>query len=345
MNAERKRKPKTPDRDMASLDLPSRPRRNRKSPSIRNLARETTLEPGDLVYPLFVHDKETDEEIESMPGCRRWSISGLVREVSEAFGLGVGAVMLFPAVDEALKSPFAEECHNPDGIIPRAVAAIKKRAPQVAVITDIALDPYSSDGHDGVVSPSGEILNDVTVEALCRQALCHAAAGADIVAPSDMMDGRVGAIREILDEEGHTDVSIMSYTAKYASSFYGPFRGALDSAPRGGDKMTYQMDPANSREAMRELAHDEEEGADMVMVKPAGYYLDIVSIFRENTDLPLAAYQVSGEYLMIKAAAESGWLEEEKVVLESLLGMKRAGADIVVTYFARKAAEILGRSR
>ena len=345
MNAERKRKTETPDRDMASLDLPSRPRRNRKSPSVRNLARETTLEPGDLVYPLFVHDKETDEEIESMPGCRRWSLGGLAREVSEAFGLGVGAVMLFPAVDEALKSPFAEECHNPEGIIPRAVAAIKKRAPRVAVITDIALDPYSSDGHDGVVSPSGEILNDVTVEALCRQALCHAAAGADMVAPSDMMDGRVGAIREILDEEGHTDVSIMSYTAKYASSFYGPFRGALDSAPRGGDKMTYQMDPANSREAVRELAHDEEEGADMVMVKPAGYYLDVVSLFRENTDLPLAAYQVSGEYLMIKAAAESGWLEEEKVVLESLLGIKRAGADLVITYFARRAAEILGRNR
>ena len=345
MNAGKKWKTETPDRDMASLDLPSRPRRNRKSPSIRNLARETTLEPGDLVYPLFVHDKETDEEIESMPGCRRWSVRGLAREASEAFGLGVGAVMLFPAVNEALKSPFAEECHNPDGVIPRAVAAIKKQAPRVAVITDIALDPYSSDGHDGVVSPSGEILNDVTVETLCRQALCHAAAGADIVAPSDMMDGRVGAIREILDEEGHTDVSIMSYTAKYASSFYGPFRGALDSAPRGGDKLTYQMDPANSREAMRELAHDEEEGADMVMVKPAGYYLDIVSLFRENTDLPLAAYQVSGEYLMIKAAAESGWLEEEKVVLESLLGIKRAGADIVITYFARKAAEILGRSR
>ena len=345
MNAGKKRKTETPDRDMASLDLPSRPRRNRKSLSIRNLARETTLEPGDLVYPLFVHDGETDEEIESMPGCRRWSLEGLAREVSEASGLGIGAVMLFPAVDEALKSPFAEECHNPDGIVPRAVAAIKKRTPRVAVITDIALDPYSSDGHDGVVSPSGEILNDVTVEALCRQALCHAAAGADIVAPSDMMDGRVGAIREILDEEGHTDVSIMSYTAKYASSFYGPFRGALDSAPRGGDKMTYQMDPANSREAIRELACDEEEGADMVMVKPAGYYLDIVGLFRENTDLPLAAYQVSGEYLMIKAAAESGWLEEEKVVLESLLGMKRAGADIVITYFARKAAEILGRNR
>ena len=345
MSAEKKRKPKTPERDVASLDLPSRPRRNRKSLSVRNLARETTVAPGDLVYPLFVHDKETDEEIESMPGCRRWSLRGLAREVSEAFDLGVGAVMIFPAVDEALKSPFAEECHNPGGIVPRAVAAIKKRAPQVAVITDVALDPYSSDGHDGVVSPSGEILNDVTVEALCRQALCHAAAGADMVAPSDMMDGRVGAIREILDEEGHTDVSIMSYTAKYASSFYGPFRGALDSAPRGGDKMTYQMDPANSREAIRELLQDEEEGADMVMVKPAGYYLDVVSLFRENTDLPLAAYQVSGEYLMIKAAAESGWLEEEKVVLESLLGMKRAGADIVITYFAKKAAEILGRSR
>ena len=344
MSQERRRKTKTPDRDAASLDLPSRPRRNRKSRSVRNLARETTVAPGDLVYPLFIHDEDTDEEIESMPGCRRWSLPGLAREVSEAFDLGIGAVMLFPAVDEALKSPFAEECHNPEGVVPRAVAAVKERTPQVAVITDVALDPYSSDGHDGVVSPSGEILNDVTVEALCRQALCHAAAGADIVAPSDMMDGRVGAIREILDEEGHTDVSIMSYTAKYASSFYGPFRGALDSAPRGGDKMTYQMDPANSREAIRELVQDEEEGADMVMVKPAGYYLDLVRLFRENTDLPLAAYQVSGEYLMIKAAAESGWLEEDKVVIESLLGIKRAGADIVITYFAKKAAEILGRT-
>ena len=344
MSTERKPKGKTPRKDIPSLDLSARPRRNRKSSSVRSLVRETSLLPGDLVYPLFIHDKNIDEEIESMPGCRRWSVSGLVEEVRQALGLGIGAVMIFPAIEDRLKSPFAEECYNSKGLVPRAVAAIKKQVPGVTVITDIALDPYSSDGHDGVVSPSGEILNDVTVELLCKQALCHAAAGVDVVAPSDMMDGRVGAIREILDEEGYTDVSIMSYTAKYASSFYGPFRGALDSAPRGGDKMTYQMDPANSREALRELILDEEEGADMVMVKPAGYYLDLVSLFRENTDLPLAAYQVSGEYLMIRAAAESGWLDEEKVILESLLSVKRAGADIVITYFAKKAAEILNRT-
>ncbi len=345
MSTRRKSKIKTPQRDVPSLDLSARPRRNRKSPSIRNLVRETSLLPGDLVYPLFIHDKNGDEEIESMPGCKRWSIPGLVEEVRQSHSLGVGAVMIFPAIEDGLKSPFAEECYNPRGLVPRAIAAIKKEVPDVAVITDIALDPYSSDGHDGVVSPSGEILNDVTVEVLCKQALCHGAAGVDIVAPSDMMDGRVGAIREILDEEGHTNVSIMSYTAKYASSFYGPFRGALDSAPRGGDKMTYQMDPANSREALKELILDEEEGADMVMVKPAGYYLDLVSQFRENTDLPVAAYQVSGEYLMIKAAAQSGWLEEERIILESLLSIKRAGADIVITYFAKKAAEILSRTQ
>ena len=344
MSTGRKPKIKTPERDIPSLDLSVRPRRNRKSPSIRNLARETSLLPGDLVYPLFIHDKNGDEQIKSMPGCKRWSTSGLVEEVKQSHSLGIGAVMLFPAIKDGLKSPFAQECYNPRGLVPRAIAAIKEHAPEITVITDIALDPYSSDGHDGVVSPSGEILNDVTVEVLCKQALCHAAAGVDVVAPSDMMDGRVGAIREILDEEGYTNVSIMSYTAKYSSSFYGPFRGALDSAPRGGDKMTYQMDPANSREALRELILDEEEGADMVMVKPAGYYLDIVSLFRENTDLPLAAYQVSGEYLMIKAAAESGWLDEEKIILETLLGIKRAGADIVITYFAKKAAEILSRT-
>ena len=344
MSTGRKPRSKTPEKDIVSLDLPARPRRNRKSSSVRDLVREISLLPGDLVYPLFIHDKNIDEEIESMPGCRRWSISGLVDEVRQAHSLGIGAVMIFPAIEDGLKSPFAEECYNPKGLVPRAITAIKKQLPEVAVITDIALDPYSSDGHDGVVSPSGEILNDVTVEVLCKQALCHAAAGVDIIAPSDMMDGRVGAIREILDEESYTDVSIMSYTAKYASSFYGPFRGALDSAPKGGDKMTYQMDPANSREALRELLLDEEEGADMVMVKPAGYYLDLVSLFRENTDLPLAAYQVSGEYLMIKAASESGWLDEEKIILESLLSIKRAGADMIITYFAKKAAEILSRT-
>lgn len=344
MTAQGKNSKKPPSRDIPALDIASRPRRNRKSPSVRRLVRETSIGSGDLVYPLFVHDKKTDEEIESMPGCVRWSLPGLVKETQEAAALGIGAVMLFPAIDDSLKSPFAEECYNSSGLVPKAVAAIKKRAPGVTVITDVALDPYSSDGHDGVVSPSGEILNDVTVEVLCKQSLCHASAGADIVAPSDMMDGRVGAIREILDEEGFTEVSIMSYTAKYASCFYGPFRGALDSAPRGGDKKTYQMDPPNSREALRELAHDEEEGADIVMVKPAAYYTDVVSLFRESTDLPLAAYQVSGEYLMIKAAATAGWLDEEKAVMESLVGIKRAGADIVITYFAKKVAKILHES-
>ncbi len=344
MSTARKSRAKTPVKDITSLDLAARPRRNRKSSSIRNLIRETCLLPGDLIYPLFIHNKDRDKEMESMPGCKRWSISGLVKEVKQSQSLGIGAVMIFPAIEDGFKSPFAEECYNPGGLLPRALTALKEQVPEVAVITDIALDPYSSDGHDGVVSPSGEILNDVTVEVLCKQALCHAAAGADIVAPSDMMDGRVGAIRETLDEEGYTNVSIMSYTAKYASSFYGPFRGALDSAPRDGDKMTYQMDPANSTEALRELILDEEEGADMVMVKPAGYYLDLVSLFRENTDLPIAAYQVSGEYLMIKAAAESGWLDEEKIILESLLSIKRAGADMIISYFAKKAAGILSRT-
>ncbi len=335
------RKTDIPEKDTSFLDLPSRPRRNRKSPSVRNLTRETLISAGDLIYPLFIHAENTDREIESMPGCKRWSISGLVKEARDAFSIGIGALLLFPAIENRLKSPLAEECYNPNGLVPQAVSALKKEIPEITVITDAALDPYSSEGHDGVVSPCGEILNDVTVEVLCKQALCHAAAGADIIAPSDMMDGRVGALREVLDEDGYTDVSIMSYTAKYASAFYGPFRGALDSEPRGGDKMTYQMNPANSREALRELLADEEEGADIVMVKPAGYYLDLVHMFRENSDLPVAVYQVSGEYLMIKAAAESGWLDEDKVIIESLLGIKRAGADIIITYFAKKAASLL----
>lgn len=330
-----------PAKDIPGLDLNTRLRRNRKSPSIRNLVREASVSVNDLVYPLFIHDKDTDEEIKSMPGCKRWSINGVLAEVKKANELGIGAVILFPAIEENLKSGFAEECYNTNGLIPRAIKTIKKNVPDITVITDIALDPYSSDGHDGVVSPTGEILNDITVDILCKQAICHAKAGADIVSPSDMMDGRVGAIREVLDEEGYTDVSIMSYTAKYASSFYGPFRGALDSAPKSGDKMTYQMDPGNSREALRELIQDEEEGADIVMVKPAGYYLDLVYLFKENTDLPVAAYQVSGEYLMIKAAASSGWLDEDKIILESLLSIKRAGADIIITYFAARAAELL----
>ena len=260
------------------MNLPHRPRRNRKSSSVRGLVRESTLDPQHFIYPLFLHEGDTDEEIESMPGCKRWSLEGLVAETEEALGLGVTSVVLFPAISEKLKTPDAEECANDDGLVPRAIRALKQSYPELTVITDVALDPYNSDGHDGVVdSKSGRILNDTTVEILCRQAACHARAGADIVAPSDMMDGRVAAIREHLDMHDHEEVSIMAYTAKYASAFYGPFRGALESAPKSGDKKTYQMDPANSREAIREAQFDEEEGADILMVKPAGPYLDIIS--------------------------------------------------------------------
>ena len=297
---------------------------------------------SDLIYPLFVHEKEVDEAIESMPGCMRWSLAGLVKEAGEAHALGIPAVVLFPAIAEELKTSEAEECFNPDGLVPRAIRALKAAHPSLLVITDVALDPYNADGHDGLVEreEDGElqIVNDETVAVLCEQALCHAQAGADIVAPSDMMDGRIGAIRSYLDESGFTEVSILSYTAKFASAFYGPFRGALESAPKEGDKKTYQMDPGNVREALRELILDEDEGADMVMVKPAGPYLDVIAMLREATTLPIAAYQVSGEYLMLKSAAAAGWLDEEKVVLESLLGIKRAGADMILTYFAKDVA-------
>lgn len=293
--------------------------------------------PGDLIYPLFLHEGGEDVAIESMPGCHRWSLDGLVGEIGEAREEGVNSVVLFPAIDEGLKTPLAEESWNPDGLVPRAIDSIKRRYPDVTVITDVALDPYNSDGHDGVVR-EGRIVNDETVDILCQQALSHARAGADVVAPSDMMDGRVEAIRGALDGDGFEEVSILSYTAKYASSFYGPFRGALDSAPKDGDKKTYQMDPANAREALREADLDEVEGADMLMVKPAGPYLDIIQRLRARTELPLAAYQVSGEYLMIKSAAAAGWLDETDVMMESLTGIKRAGADMILTYFARKAA-------
>lgn len=324
-----------------------RPRRNRKSPAIRSLVRETTLSASDFIYPLFVHDKDTDEPIDSMPGCTRWSINGLVKEASEAHALGIPAVVIFPAIAENLKTSSAEECHNDDGLVPRAVKALKSAHPSLCVITDVALDPYNADGHDGLVRKNTrgelEIINDETVEILCQQALCHARAGADIVSPSDMMDGRVAAIRATLDSKGFSDVSILAYTAKYASAYYGPFRGALDSAPKAGDKKTYQMNPANSREAIRETLLDEDEGADMIMVKPAGPYLDIISRVRETTTLPVAAYQVSGEYLMIKSASKDGWLDEESVVLESLTGIKRAGADIILTYFAKQATKWLSK--
>lgn len=322
---------------MAKLDLSTRLRRNRKSEAVRGLIRETQIAPSDFIYPLFIQEGDQDEPIDSMPGCSRWSLDGLIKEVQAAHEVGVNAVVLFPAIDESLKTPNAEESWRPNGLVPRAISKIKENTPEVAVITDVALDPYNSDGHDGLVE-DGEILNDETIEVLCKQALSHAEAGADIVAPSDMMDGRVGAIREALDEADFETVSILSYTAKYASAYYGPFRGALDSAPKSGDKKTYQMDPANVREAVREAELDDAEGADIFMVKPAGPYLDVIARLREEFDIPIAAYQVSGEYLMIKSAAADGWIDEKKVVLESLTGIKRAGADMILTYFAKDAA-------
>ena len=320
----------------------NRPRRTRRSPAIRSMVRETSLAPADFILPMFLHEDADNTPIASMPGVTRWSLAGLLREAGETHALGVPAVVLFPKIEESLKSPLAEECHNDTGLVPRAIRALKTAYPTLCVITDVALDPYNSDGHDGVVrrDERGEltILNDETVAILCQQALCHARAGADVVAPSDMMDGRVAAIRKALNAEGFQDVAIMSYTAKYASAFYGPFRGALDSAPKEGDKQTYQMDPANAREALRESRLDEAEGADMLMVKPAGPYLDIISKVRATTTLPVAAYQVSGEYLMLKSAAAAGWLDERASVMESLTGIKRAGADMILTYFARQAA-------
>lgn len=336
-----------PDHNPHHLDLPSRPRRNRRTAAIRGLVRETALDASHLIYPLFVQDGET-EPIDAMPGQNRWSLDELVGEVKRAHGLGINAVVLFPKVSDNKKTETGEHAYDPDGLAQCAIAAVKQNVPDVCVITDVALDPYNSDGHDGIVSDTGVVLNDETISVLCKQAISHAQAGADIVAPSDMMDGRVGAIRAALDHAGHTNVAIMSYTAKYASAFYGPFRGALDSAPREStgkpipkDKATYQMDPANQLEALRELELDEAEGADIVMVKPAGPYLDVISRMREVTTLPIAAYQVSGEYVMIKAAAATGGLDEQALVIETLTGIRRAGADMVLTYFAPQVAEWL----
>ncbi|MEM6257378.1 MAG: porphobilinogen synthase [Planctomycetota bacterium] len=335
------------DPDPHHLDLSSRPRRNRRTAAIRSLVRETTLKPADLIFPLFVQDGAT-EPIDSMPGQHRLSIEDLIGEAKRAKRLDIPGIVIFPKVPEEKKTETGEHAYDPDGLAQRAIAAVKQNVNDLCVITDVALDPYSSDGHDGIVSATGEVLNDETIGVLCKQAISHAAAGADIVAPSDMMDGRVGAIRSALDHAGHTNVSIMSYTAKYASAFYGPFRGALDSAPRAStgkpipeDKSTYQMDPANVREALGELELDEAEGADIVMVKPAGPYLDVITKLREATTLPIAAYQVSGEYVMIKAAAATGGLDEKALVLETLTGIKRAGADMVLTYCAPQVAEWL----
>ena len=319
-----------------------RPRRLRRTPALRRMVEETQLTVNDLIYPLFVMEGEGQKvEVVSMPGSYRYTLDLLLKEIEDAYNLGINAIALFPLVAEDKKDNVGTESYNPDGLIQRTVKAIKQTIPDIVVITDVALDPYSSEGHDGIVAENGVILNDATVEALVKQALSQAEAGADIVAPSDMMDGRIGAIRKALDAAEYFDVGILAYSAKYASAYYGPFRDALDSAPKFGDKKTYQMNPANAREAIKEVALDIAEGADMVMVKPALAYLDIICEVKKTTNLPVAAYNVSGEYAMIKAAGEKGWIDEKKVMLETLTSMKRAGADLILTYFAKEVALIL----
>ncbi|MCH2048717.1 MAG: porphobilinogen synthase [Trichodesmium sp. St16_bin4-tuft] len=319
-----------------------RPRRLRRTPALRRMVEETQLTVNDLIYPLFVMEGEGQKvEVVSMPGSYRYTLDLLLKEIEDAYNLGINAIALFPLVAEAKKDNFGTESYNSEGLIQRTVRAIKQTIPDIVVITDVALDPYSSKGHDGIVGKNGVILNDPTVEVLVKQALSQAEAGADIVAPSDMMDGRIGAIRKALDAAEYFDVGILAYSAKYASAYYGPFRDALDSAPKFGDKKTYQMDSANAREALKEVALDIAEGADMVMVKPALAYLDIICEVKKTTNLPVAAYNVSGEYAMIKAAGEKGWIDEKKVMLETLTSMKRAGADLILTYFAKEVALIL----
>ena len=304
---------------------------------------ETRLGADDLIWPAFVHDAPEDRaEIGSFPGVYRLSVPRLVDEVGEAAALGIPMVAVFPVTDPALKTPDGDEAVNPENLVCRAVAAIKRAAPDIGVMCDVALDPFTSHGHDGLLR-DGAIVNDETVEVLCRQAVVQADAGCDVIAPSDMMDGRVGAIRRALDEAGHQDRRILSYAAKYASALYGPFRDAVGSAPSlaGGDKKTYQMDPANSDEALREVALDVEEGADMVMVKPGLFYLDIVRRVKDAFGMPTYAYQVSGEYAMLRAAADAGWVDDERVFSESLIAFKRAGADGILTYAAMEVARRL----
>ena len=318
----------------------TRMRRNRADDFSRRLVREHTLTVDDLIYPLFVVEGEARREpVASMPGVDRLSVDLLTEEARQAVDLGIPAVALFPNVDDRLKTPDGREAINPDGLIPRAVAAVKAACAGLGVITDAALDPYTSHGHDGILDEADYVLNDITVESLTAQALTCAGAGADVIAPSDMMDGRVGAIREALEEGGFHNTRIMAYSAKYASAFYGPFRDAVGSAATlgKGDKMTYQMDPANSLEALREIELDLDEGADMVMVKPGMPYLDIVARVKEAFGAPTFVYQVSGEYAMLMAAVGNGWLDE-RVIAEALLGMKRAGADGILTYFAKRIA-------
>ncbi|MEL6165829.1 MAG: porphobilinogen synthase [Cyanobacteria bacterium J06628_3] len=322
--------------------LIQRPRRLRRTPGLRSMVRENQLTVDDLIYPMFVMEGENQKvEISSMPGCYRYTLDLLLEEIKQVSELGINAVALFPLIPEAKKDDVGTESYNRDGLVQKTVKAIKQAVPDIVVITDVALDPFSIHGHDGIVDDNGVILNDPTVEVLVKMAVSQAEAGADMVAPSDMMDGRVGAIRQALDAAGYFHVSILAYSAKYASSYYGPFRDALDSAPKFGDKKTYQMDAANAREALKEVELDIAEGADIVMVKPALAYMDIIYQIKSTTNLPVAAYNVSGEYAMIKAAGQQGWIDEKKVILETLTSMKRAGADLILTYFAKEVALML----
>lgn len=322
------------------MSIVQRPRRNRKSSAIRSMVEETKVTTDDLIFPLFLIDgQNTKTEVGSMPGIFRLSVDLMLKEIEECLKLGINTFDVFPAVEDQWKDKTATKSYDHAFFYLRALRLIKKEFPEACIMTDVAMDPYSSDGHDGLVK-DGKILNDETLEILGRMALAQAETGIDIIGPSDMMDGRVGYIRNVLDENGFTDVSIMSYTAKYASAFYNPFRDALDSAPKFGDKKTYQMNPANRREALREAQLDEMEGADFLMVKPALAYLDIIRLLKDNTSLPVAAYNVSGEYSMIKAAAQKGWLDGERVMKETLLSIKRAGADVILTYFAKEFARL-----
>ena len=326
------------------MTITNRPRRMRRDNFSRKLMRENNLSVSHLIYPMFViAGNNIRQDISSMPGIHRLSLDLLLKDAKECFDLGIPAIAIFPVIEDSLKSYDAKECFNESGLIPKVVEALKKSIPELGVITDIALDPYTSHGQDGLIDKEGNILNDETVDLLVKQALCHAKAGADIVAPSDMMDGRVGKIRLALEKNNFINTKILSYSAKYASSFYGPFREAVGSSEKLGlsSKETYQMDPANSDEALYEVELDLDEGADMVMVKPGMPYLDIVYRVKQTFEKPTFVYQVSGEYAMIKAASENGWLEEEKVILESLISFRRAGADAILTYFALQVARLI----
>ena len=321
------------------FEIPQRPRRNRRNSAVRGLVRETHLTPAHLVYPLFVlAGAPRREPIASMPGIDRLTEDHVLREVESAMDLGVSSFVLFPAVDDELKDAQASYGVSDSNFYLRIARAIKARFPEAWLMSDVAMDPYSSDGHDGVVK-EGQIVNDETLPILARMAVMQAQAGFDSIGPSDMMDGRVGVIRQALDEHGCSETAILSYTAKYASAFYGPFRDALESAPKHGDKKTYQMDPANRREALREADLDMSEGADMLMVKPALCYLDVILALKEYSDRPVAAYNVSGEYAMLKAAAQQGWIDHDKAMNEMLLSIHRAGADVILTYFAKEFAQ------